>query len=73
MTDSKDVEAVPLQRAAELLGISLSGCYDLCRQEILPSFKIGRMRRIRLSAIEALIAQRERETTLKKRKPPRLA
>ncbi len=49
--------------AAELLSLSRATVYELMRLGRLPSFKIGRSRRIAHSALEAFVEQRQAEAS----------
>lgn len=46
---------VSAEEAAELLGVGRSTIYDLMRMRVLPSVKIGRARRIPLSALQVFV------------------
>lgn len=47
------------EEAAELLGVGRSTVYDLLRLGLLPSVKIGRSRRVRVSSLRDYVATLE--------------
>jgi excisionase family DNA binding protein len=50
--------AVSPQGACDLLGLSVSGVYQVMRSGELPSYRCGRSRRIPMTAVHAFIARR---------------
>jgi excisionase family DNA binding protein len=43
------------EEAAEMLGVARSTIYDLMRLRLLPSVKVGRYRRVPVSALRAYV------------------
>ena len=64
MATATGVQLLTIVEAAQHLGISRSKLYELLSAGELPSVRIGRMRRITLSALEKFVADHtDREPT----------
>jgi PTS system nitrogen regulatory IIA component len=49
---------VPIEQAAEFLGVPTSWLYDQAARGKVPSYKVGKYRRFRVSELEAWISTR---------------
>jgi excisionase family DNA binding protein len=50
---------VNIQAAAAFLGVKMSWLYEQCRLSRVPSYKVGKYRRFRLSELEAWVKERQ--------------
>jgi len=56
--------ALTVEQAAKLLNISRNLAYDLVRQGVIPSLRLGRIIRISRSRLEDWIVQNDRQTAV---------
>ena len=52
-------EIMTVEQVAEYLGCSERHCHTLVKSGVLPSFRIGNLRRYRLESVRAVLAQLE--------------
>ena len=52
-------EVMSVEQVAEYLGCSERHCHTLVKSGVLPSFRIGNLRRYRLESVRAVLAQLE--------------
>jgi len=56
--------ALTVEQAAKLLNISRNLAYDLVRQGVIPSLRLGRIIRISRSRLEQWMVQNDRQTEI---------
>ncbi|HUE97389.1 MAG TPA: helix-turn-helix domain-containing protein [Longimicrobiaceae bacterium] len=59
MTVTPERGTLSVEQAAEYLQISRSKCWDLVSRRELPSFHVGRSRRLSLESLQAWVREQE--------------
>lgn len=57
-TKTRDREVLSPEELSAFLGIGRSYCYELLRDEEIPSFKLGRLRKVLRRDVEKYIEER---------------